>query len=84
MKETMLLVTSSVILILGDFSHALELNNCEKAIYNCCDEETHSPLSLRLVYSENIIQWPDAENIHIQKKFFDFNTSFLTHSVAEF
>jgi len=47
MKETMLIVISSVILILGDFSDALELNNCEKAIYNCCDEETHSPLSLR-------------------------------------
>merc|ERR1719367_2173736 len=32
---------------MGEISHALELNNCEKAIYNCCDEETHSPLSLR-------------------------------------
>ena len=51
MKETMLLVISLVMTLMGGLSNALQLNDCEQAIYNCCDPETHSPLSLRSVTS---------------------------------
>jgi len=32
---------------MASFSSGLQLNDCEQAIYNCCDDQTHSPLSLR-------------------------------------
>ena len=48
MHEEMIVV-GCLVIFMGSLSSGLPLTDCEQAIYNCCDEETHSPLSLRSV-----------------------------------